>query len=74
MTRTAGIAERYPTELHDLLIPDPDDAPDLSARLREWRDRSGRLATPLAAFSDRLRAFTWDQMAERFTGLIDAGR
>ena len=34
VTRTAGVAERYPVELQDWLLPDPDDAADLADRLR----------------------------------------
>jgi glycosyltransferase involved in cell wall biosynthesis len=67
VSRSAGVAERYPTELDDLLIPDPDDATDLAARLRRWRERNGHLSAVLAGFSARLRSWTWDHMAEQFT-------
>ena len=68
VARSAGVAERYPAELADLLIPDPDDAADLAARLRRWRDgRRPRVGEALAAFSERLRATTWDDMAGQFT-------
>jgi len=33
VTRSSGVAERYPAELTGLLIPDPDDAADLADRL-----------------------------------------
>src|SRR5205807_4892796 len=33
----AGVAEEYPADLADMLLPDPDDATDLAARLRRWR-------------------------------------
>jgi glycosyltransferase involved in cell wall biosynthesis len=74
VTRTAGIAERYPDALHDLLIPDPDDAHDLAARLRRWRERRDELAPALAAFSERLRLFTWDDMAAQFAAVVEEGR
>ena len=32
----AGVAERYPAELSDLLLPDAEDADDLAARLERW--------------------------------------
>jgi glycosyltransferase involved in cell wall biosynthesis len=71
ITRTAGIAERFPAELHDLLIPDPDDAADLADRLRTWFARSDRFAPALATFSEQLRSSTWDQMAERFMAIVE---
>ena len=37
VSRTAGVAERYPAGLNGLLIPDPDSAADLADRLRDWR-------------------------------------
>lgn len=73
VTRTAGIAERFEGGLADaLLVPDPDDAPALAARLRAWRDRAESLRPDLEAFSRRLRAYTWDHMAERIAAIIAA--
>jgi len=73
ITRTAGIAERFPTALQDLLIPDADDAGDLADRLRSWFLGSGpgRDCQPLATFSEQLRNVTWDQMAEQFMAIVD---
>lgn len=66
VSRSAGVAERYPPELHELLIPDPDDAAGLADRLRLWREGRERFATATAALSDRLRAYTWDDAAAQF--------
>ncbi|WP_406701333.1 glycosyltransferase family 4 protein (plasmid) [Singulisphaera sp. Ch08] len=71
ITRTAGIAERFPAELQDLLIPDPDNAVDLADRLRHWFANSDQFARPLASFSEQLRSSTWDQMAERFLAIVE---
>ena len=71
ITRTAGIAERFPAELQDLLIPDPDDAAGLAERLRSWRGGGDRLAPALASFSASLRASTWDDMAARFLSIVE---
>lgn len=70
VSRSAGVAERYPAELDGLLIPDPGDPVDLARRLRAWRDDRARLAPAVAALSDRLRARTWDDMAAEFLGII----
>lgn len=63
VSRSAGIAERYPAELSDLLLPNPDDVHDLSKRLSRWRanmDECKHRVVPLAA---ALRAWTWEHMA-----------
>jgi glycosyltransferase involved in cell wall biosynthesis len=74
ITRTAGIAERYPEPLRGLLIPDPEDAADLAARLRHWRERLGAYAAEVALFSDALRAYTWADMAARFVAIVEESR
>lgn len=67
VSAAAGVAERYPPDLADLLLPDPDDAADLAARLRRLRDTPRDRARPL---SDRLRAHTWDDMGRAFLKAI----
>ena len=59
----AGIAERYPTELSELLIPDPEDASDLAARLHRWREQPRRFRSQFEQLSSTLRAHSWDDMA-----------
>lgn len=71
ITRTAGIAERFPAALQDLLIPDPDDAAGLAERLRQWRGRADALAPAVAEFSETLRASTWDHMAAQFLTIVE---
>jgi glycosyltransferase involved in cell wall biosynthesis len=70
VSRSAGVAERYPAELAELLIPDPDDATDLAGRLLAWRGDRARLGPAILALSERLRAETWDQMAAKFLQII----
>lgn len=70
VSRSAGVAERYPAELADLLIPDPDDAVDLADRLRLWRDGRGRFEAATVALADQLRSYTWDDMASRFLEIV----
>lgn len=63
ITADAGIADRYPSSLSDWLIPDPEDADDLTDRLRRWREGVGRPRPDLDAFSASLRAHDWERMA-----------
>src|SRR5207253_34582 len=63
VTHNAGIAERYPESLHDLLIDDPDDASDLARRLRAWRAHLPEYRAAVAPLGEALRAQSWDRMA-----------
>lgn len=71
VTRDAGVAERYPRELHDLLIPDPNDVEDLVARLRAWREHATELQSRVALFSVELRSHTWSQMASQLVSICE---
>ena len=59
----AGVAERYPSQLADLLIRDPESAGELAGRLRTWRERRDAVRRGLRTFADRLRERSWDDMA-----------
>lgn len=63
VSRSAGVAERYPAELRDLLLADPEDSLGLAQRLRAWKEDRQRFQDPLRPFSERLRAYSWDHMA-----------
>jgi glycosyltransferase involved in cell wall biosynthesis len=64
VSRSAGVAERYPAGLHGLLLDDPEDVADLAARLRTWYGQRTELQTQTAELAARLRGWTWDHMAE----------
>ena len=66
VSASAGIAERYPPELANLLISDPDDAIDLANRLRSWKEEREKWRSLVAPLSQSLRAYTWDDMAQAF--------
>jgi glycosyltransferase involved in cell wall biosynthesis len=67
----SGVAERYPVSLTELLLPDPNDAADLAARLRAWRERAGALDEEMLRFSTELRSRTWDHMASDIHAFVD---
>lgn len=67
----AGIAERYPSQLSDLLLPNPEDAVDLAARLRHWRKNVDTYSNLINSFSEELRSYTWDDMAKNLVEKID---
>lgn len=70
VSATAGVAERYPADLHDLLIASPDDEEELTERLRRWRVSADRYRGLFAAFGDRLRLRTWDVMSDEIMTLV----
>lgn len=70
VSRAAGVAERYPAELEDLLLSDPEDSRDLAARLLRWRARREAVARQVAALGARLRAYTWRHMAAALVAAV----
>jgi glycosyltransferase involved in cell wall biosynthesis len=69
---TAGVAERYPPELADLLLPDPEDIDGVAARLRKWRDDPVAYRPALDRMSLQLRGCTWDDMAATIVKHIES--
>jgi glycosyltransferase involved in cell wall biosynthesis len=68
VSATAGVAERYPADLGQLLLQDPASAAELVARLSAWRADDG-VADRVAEFAARLRARTWEHMAREIVEL-----
>jgi glycosyltransferase involved in cell wall biosynthesis len=71
VTSSAGVAERYPPQLHDLLIPNPEDATDLAARLQKWRWNKHHYSNLVYSLSQELRNYTWDDMAQNILNKIE---
>lgn len=59
----AGVAERYPAELHALLLPDADNAADLAHRVERCLASRVTMAGPMTSFAAGLRRRSWDDMA-----------
>jgi glycosyltransferase involved in cell wall biosynthesis len=71
VTADAGVAERYPTQLRDLLIPDPKDLNALAARLLQWRTAINYWKKAIVPFSQALGRHTLAMMAERIATLAN---
>jgi glycosyltransferase involved in cell wall biosynthesis len=71
VSRTAGVAERYPAELDDLLLPNPEDAFDLAKRLLRWRAGIEEFKRRIVPLSAMLRGWTWGDMATQMIAAID---
>jgi glycosyltransferase involved in cell wall biosynthesis len=72
VSASAGVAERFPPELKDLLLPDPDDANDLAARLRACREGGDCYRGPVSSFAAALRGYTWENMGRDIVARIEA--
>lgn len=69
VTKSAGVAERYPAELRPLLIEDPEDVDALVAKLLRWRMAIDYWREKIAPFSQELRSYTLDDMAKRMVAV-----
>jgi glycosyltransferase involved in cell wall biosynthesis len=63
VTGSAGVAERYPLELAQMLIPDPEDPRCLIERLLAWRASKDEWRARFQPLSDRLRSRSWRDTA-----------
>ena len=71
VTRTAGIAERYPAELDELLLAAPPTVADLVQRLRRWHADQAGYRDRVRGFSEKLRQRSWADMAREIVAYIN---
>lgn len=71
VTAGAGVAERFPAGLRDLLIHDPDDPSLLAQLLRQWYERRDDYSAAARAASETFRAVSWDDMARQIVLCLD---
>ncbi len=69
VSRRSGIAERFPPDLADLILEDPDDAVELADRLRSWRLTADSWRARVRPLAEVLRAWTWDDMSRQIVNL-----
>jgi glycosyltransferase involved in cell wall biosynthesis len=67
----AGVAERYPKTLQDLLMSNPDDVDDLVLKLKKWRSHQEDYKSLVFSLSQELRSYTWDDMATNILATIE---
>jgi glycosyltransferase involved in cell wall biosynthesis len=71
VSAAAGVAEKYPTQLTDLLLSDPDNVEQLVQGLIRWRQAAQHYQQVAIALSETLRTYTWDAMAERILSVVE---
>jgi glycosyltransferase involved in cell wall biosynthesis len=67
----AGVAERYPAQLRELLLQDANDASELAGKLRKWRGDMQRWPQAVASLAQALRKCSWEQMASQIVQFIE---
>lgn len=71
VSASAGVAERYPPELREMLLRDPEDAGELRERLVGWRASVAEWRERFLPLSRTLRDSSWSHMAERIVALAE---
>lgn len=74
VSASAGIAERYPRGLSDLILHDPEDVDELVKRLLDWRSRLESWKELVKPFAAELRRRTWRDMARDIVEVADDSR
>jgi glycosyltransferase involved in cell wall biosynthesis len=72
VSASAGVAERFPPALRDMLIADPEDADDLMGRLLAWSEKVDCFKHRFESFGRMLRASTEAEMAARIASLASS--
>jgi glycosyltransferase involved in cell wall biosynthesis len=67
----AGVAERYPAELADFLITNPDDVNELVTKLRCWRSDVEGFRRRIRPMEQALRSYSWRDMAQRIVAIVE---
>lgn len=70
VTARAGVAERYPSSLREMVLPDPDDVEELAARLRSWRRGMDFWREEFRPLGAALRGHTWRDMAREIVSVV----
>ena len=71
VTSSAGIAEKYPPAMRELLIESADDPEELVRVLRRWRAERDRWKREFSQLGSALRSYSWDDMASEIVRAVD---
>jgi glycosyltransferase involved in cell wall biosynthesis len=63
VSESAGVAERYPDSLRELLLEDVESPSVIATKILRWRERPSHWREAVVDFGQRLRSRTWDDMA-----------
>ena len=72
VSASAGVAERLPSDLTELLLEDVQSAADLCIRLQRWRGGPDEFRQRTRRAGAMLRARTWDDMSRDIADLTES--
>ncbi len=70
VSASAGVAERYPTQLAGLLLRNPGDVGELVERMRRWRESIDAWKESVKPLTAELRSRSWEAMASEFVTVV----
>jgi glycosyltransferase involved in cell wall biosynthesis len=70
VSATAGVAERFPSDMNDMLIADVNDVSALADQLLQWNRKMDTTRSRFELLSDQLRQRSWDDMAAEFVAAV----
>lgn len=68
----APVTGRFQGAMSELMLPNAEDVPGLVHRFRLWHSRREEFNAEAAKLSDRLRSWTWPDMAARIAEIIES--
>ena len=71
VSASAGIAERFPSEVAPLLLGDPEDGASLVTKLLQWRSNMEHWRASFESFGRQLRTYRWHDMARDIVALAE---
>ena len=71
ISASAGVAERYPAGLSEMLLANPADDEALEARMLEWSSRIAAIKEGFRTFAKTLRAHTEQAMARAILDAVE---
>lgn len=71
VTQSAGVAERYSSDLRELLFGDPAEPADVAARLKAWAPRREQYRRAVLPVSALLRSHTWERMSAQIVDCME---
>ncbi len=72
VSASAGVSERYPPDLAELILQDPENPGELADRLKHWRTNLDSFAIRIRPLADELRSRTWADMARDIRAITRA--
>lgn len=71
VSKSAGVAERYPSHLIEMILSDAEDVNELCAKLLIWRSNMSEWKKRFTPLAEILRNHTWNDMARELVSVAE---